>query len=190
MAGRSIVKNKSYDGVRLVVSATSSGSLSTYYTEANGWRHYFNQITGTNSLLEAVSFESYISVTSSNTATYSFTLIPMFYGETVMLETKVVGFNGVKGFMMNSFGGYKHIGGTLSRIGNIQYSYSTDFTGATAYFTNTGTSSINLVIGGDSTSGVMDWDIHVKYTKGYHTGFSPPTGSQNPWFPMPPGNIS
>ncbi len=193
MASKSIVKNREYNEVRLSIVGTSSGSSDIFYTEASGYRYFYNQITATSSAMEAVSFNAYISLTSSNTATYSFTLIPMDYGESVMLETKVVGFNGSKGFMMNSFGGFKHIGNTLSTIGNIKYDYCSDFTGgATAYFTKTGTSSVNLVIGGESNAGTIDWDIHIKYTKGYHTGFAPGSGGgvpPGPWYP-PPQNIS
>lgn len=188
MAIRSIVKNKGYDSVRLTISATAGGSASTFYTEAVGYRHFYNPISATVSDMESVSFNAYLSFTTSNSATYSFTLIPMDYGETAMLETKVLGYSGNKGFIMNSFGGYKHIGATLSKIGNIQYTYCTDFTGgATAYFTNFGTSSVNLVIGGESST-TIDWDIHIKYTKGYHSGFSPGGGGggsipSKPWYP-------
>ena len=188
MAINSIVKNKAYDNIRLSVSATASGTSSTYYTEAVGYRYFYNAITATYSDMESVTFNAYLSFTSSSAATYSFTLIPMDYGETVMLETKVVGFSGTKGFMMDSFGGYKHIGGTLSKVGNIQYTYCSDFTGgATAYFINSATSSVNLVIGGESST-TIDWDVHIKYTKGYHSGFVPGGGGggsipSKPWYP-------
>jgi len=187
MAVNSIVKNKEYDGVRLTISGTASGSASTYYTEAVGYRYFYNQIGSTSSNMEAVSFNAYLSFTTSNAATHSFTLIPMDYGHTVMLETRVLGLksDGSKGFMMNSFGGYRHAGSSLSKIGNIQYTYCSDFTGgATAYFTNFGTSSVNLVIGGEAST-TIDWDIHIKYTKGYHTLVSGGGGGGSipPWYP-------
>lgn len=193
MAVNSIVKNKEYDGVRLTISGTASGSASTYYTEAVGYRYFYNQIGSTSSNMESVSFNAYLSFTTSNAATHSFTLIPMDYGHTVMLETRVLGLksDGSKGFMMNSFGGYRHAGSSLSKIGNIQYTYCSDFTGgATAYFTNFGTSSVNLVIGGESST-TIDWDIHIKYTKGYHTLVAGSSGPVNPpWYPSPETRFS
>lgn len=192
MAGSSIVKNKEYDSVRLTISATNSGATTRYYSEAAGYRYFYNTISSTASAsMEAVTFNAYLSFTSSNANTWNFTLIPMDYGHTVMLETKVLGMrsDGSKGFMMNSFGGYRHAGSSLSKIGNIQYTYCSDFTGgATAYFTASGTSSVNLVIGGESST-IIDWDVHIKYTKGYHTLVSGGGGGGGtpipPWFPAP-----
>ena len=191
MAVQSVmIKNKSYDGVRLTISGTQSGNNYFHYSEAIGVRHFVNEVGSQTASMDSVSFNAYLSFTSSGTASWNFTLIPMEYETTVMLCTKILGMksDGTKGFLMDSFGGYRHSGSALTKIGGqINYSYLTDFTGATAYFTASATASVNLVIQG-SSGDVIDWDVHICYTKGYHTLSAPaPVGIPvaPPWYPPP-----
>lgn len=184
-----MIKNKLYDGVRLTIVGSQSGSQYYHYSEALGVRNFVNEIGSPTASMDSVSFQAYLSFTSSGTQSFNFTLIPMEYGSTVMLDTKVLGMksDGTKGFLMDSFGGYRHSGSSLSKIGGqIQYSYLTDFTGATAYFTASATASVNLVIGG-SSGDVIDWDVHIFYTKGYHTLTMASGGGGGgyipPWYP-------
>lgn len=183
-----MVKNKEYDGVRLTIVGSQSGDQYYHYTEAVGYRNYVSSVGSTQSGLESVSFDAYLSFTSSGTQSWNFTLIPMEYATTAIVETKVLGLksDGTKGFLMNTFGGYRHSGSALTKIGgSFTYDYKSDFTGATAYFTASATSSVNLIIQGTSGE-VIDWDVHIKYSKGMHSLTSPSSNPNPPWFPQPP----
>lgn len=184
-----IIKNKIYEGTRLTIVGSQSGNRWLHYSEANGTRYYVNPITTESSSLEAVTFDAYLSFTSSNTTPWAFSLIPMDTGHSVVLNTQMTGNkqDGSKMFVLNSFGAYKHTGSALSVCGSgISYTIMSDFTGATAYFTASGTSSVNLVVVG--TSEIIDWDIFIRYTKGYHTLVAGGGGgvvAPPPWYPPP-----
>ena len=183
-----IIKNKEYDGTRLTIVGSHSSNQYLHYSEAVGQRYFVNEITATQSSMESVTFQAFLSFTSSNTTAWQFDLIPMYSGETVILETKVLGLksDGSKGFLMNSFGGYRHSGSALTKIGGgITYDYKTDFTGATAYFTASATASISLIIQGTSGENI-DFDVHINYTKGFHTLIA--GGGGGVWFPPPDQN--
>jgi hypothetical protein len=88
------------------------------------------------------------------------------------------------------FGGFRHTGTALSIIGGtIDYETKTDFTSAVGVsFSASGTQSVRMVLTGQ-TSEVIDWDIYVNYTKGYHTlttGGGGGGGGGTPWYPVPP----
>jgi len=183
-----MIKNKEYDGVRLTIVGSQSGGQYYHYSEAVGIRNFVNEIGNPTSSMDSVSFNAYLSFTSSGVQTWDFSLIPMEYGTTAIVETRLLGMksDGTKGFLMNSFGGYRHSGSALTKIGgSFTYDYKSDFTGATAYFTASATASVNLVIIG-SSGDVIDWDVHIKYTKGYHS-LTIPSGIpiDRPWYPPP-----
>ncbi len=187
-----LTRNNQYSGVRLVIQGSQSSDTHYYYTEAAGDRYYFNQISSTASAdMEAATFRSFLSFTMSNFQTFTFSLIPMNTGESVMIETRVVGVNssGSKAYMMRSFGGFRHSGSTLQAVGgSLQYDTKTDFTSASASFTASGTQSIILRVSGQ-TSETIDWDIHINYTKGFHSlSYAGSTGSQpsKPIYPKYP----
>jgi hypothetical protein len=107
----------------------------------------------------------------SNNVSYTFNLVPMFSGETCMIETKASCINqsGSKGYLVDSFGGFRHTGSALSIVGStINYTTKTDFSTVAATFTANGTASVRLTLTGQ-TSEVLDWDVYIKYTKGFHT---------------------
>lgn len=172
MAKNLLIRNNSYEEVRLTIFGNEDGTSTQYYTEANGNRYYYTVIGGTASpAMQSATFESFLSFTMSGTASYQYSLIPMLPEETVMIETRVVGLNldGSKGYIMSSFGGYKHDGTDLSIIGpSITYDTKSDFTSASASFTQSGTSSICFCFSGELNE-TIDWDVHIKYTKGFHT---------------------
>lgn len=187
---QSIVKSKEYDGVRLTLVGSMSSTQYYHYAEALGTRHYINEIGSTAGQdLDAASFNTYMSFTSSGTETWDFTLIPMSTGETVMIETNISGLNsdGSKGFTSHIFGSYRHSGSALTTIGpSLDYFIKNDFTTAVhASFSAHGTSSINLKIYGDSGQ-VIDWDLHIKYTKGFHPLTTGGGGGSNPPVIYPP----
>ena len=184
-----MIKNNTYDGTRLTLVGSQSGIQTVHYSEASGTRYYVNQLSGTQSSMDSVTFNAHLTFTSSGTQSWEFKLIPMNIGETALINTKISAINssGSKGYLMNSFGGYRHSGSALTAIGTgMTYTHLTDFTSASASFGVTGTSSIKLTTTGQ-TSEVIDWDIHISYTKGYHTLVQsgdaiiiPP-----PWYPAP-----
>lgn len=167
-----LTRNNQYSGVRLVIQGQQSNNVHYYYTEATGDRYYFNQVSSTASAdMESATFRSFLSFTMSNFQTFTFSLIPMESGESVMIETKVVGINssGSKAYMMQSFGGFRHNGSTLQAVGgSLIYDTRTDFTSASASFTASATASIILRVSGQ-TSETIDWDVHINYTKGFHS---------------------
>lgn len=171
MAINLLTRNSPYSGVRAVINASQSGVAFTYFVEGSGERYYVNRISSTTSVLESASFESFMSFTMSGFATYSVDLIPMQSGETAMVDTHVVALNttGSKGFVGRFFGGFRHSGSQLAAIGgSIDGNVKTDFTTVAVSFTQSGTQSVQMRLVGQ-TSETLDWDIHVAYTKGFHT---------------------
>jgi hypothetical protein len=71
--------------------------------------------------------------------------------------------------------------------GSIDYETKTDFTTVGVSFSAFGTQSVRMVLTGQ-TSEVIDWDIYVNYTKGYHTLTTGGGGGgvPSPWYPVPP----
>ena len=184
-----MIKNKLYDTVRLTIVGSQSSTTNYHYTEAEGNRYYANLVGSTQSNLEAVSFEAYLSFTSSGTQSWNFNLIPMEYGHTAMIETNVVGMNstGSKGYGARVFGVWRHAGSTLVAVGgSMDTTTKTDFTSASCSFTASATASISMNISGQ-TSETIDWDVHIKYTKGYHTVVAGSPVVPPPWYPpLPP----
>jgi hypothetical protein len=115
----------------------------------------------------------------------------MVDGNSVMIETRAVAVNqdASKGYMMKSFGGFVNNGTTLDSIGTgIQYDTVTDFTTVAATFTQSGTQSVCLCLTGQ-TSQVLDWDIHVNYTKGFHSlSAAPGPTPPKPIYPESPSS--
>lgn len=167
-----LTRNNQYSGVRLVIQGAQQNDTHYYYTEAAGDRYYFNQVSSTASAdMESATFRSFLSFTMSGFQSFTFSLIPMEAGESVMIETKVVGINktGQKAYMMKSFGGFRHSGSTLQAVGgSLIYDTRTDFTSASASFTASATASIIMRVTGQ-TSEQIDWDIHINYIKGFNT---------------------
>lgn len=187
-----LIRNISYDKVRLTLVGSQSSVLNYYYTEASGNRYYFTQVSSTASAdMEAATFNAFLSFTMSGNVTFTFDLIPMNYEETCMIETKVVGINstGSKGYLMSSFGGFRHAGATMPIIGStINYTTKTDFTTASASFVASGTQSVVMRVQGQ-TSEVIDWDIHINYIKGFHSLTSTSPGDvAKPIYPPPPSS--
>lgn len=186
-----MIKNKKYDGTRLTLVGKSDGDTYYHYSEAEGNRFFVNPIGDAVPSMDSVSFRSHLTFTSSGTQSWDFALIPMYDGESVMIETTVSAMDdsGTKGYVMSSFGGYKHSGTVLSVIGTgMKYTTCSDFVSASASFIIQGSQSVNLKVVGDFSE-VIDWDIHINYTKGYHTIFRPGTGGvkppPDPWYPPP-----
>jgi len=166
-----VIKNKRYEGTRLTIVGSHSSTNYYHYSEAVGHRYFVNPISSTASpTMESVTFDGFLSFTSSNTGTWTFDLVPMETGSTCIIDNFIV--EGFKSdttgqFLMQSMGCWRHTGSSLTKSG-MNYQYINDgMVGATAYFTASGTSSIQLVISG--VSAVVDWDVHIRYIKSYHT---------------------
>ena len=183
-----LTRNKHYENARLTIVGSQSSDTVYYYTEASGNRYYFNLLgTSATASLESATFESFLSFTMSGASTYTFNMVPMEAGTTVFLDFKVVGLNssGSKGYLMKSFGGYRHTGSALSIIGStITYDTKTDFTTASASFAANATASVRLVVSGQ-TSESIDWDVHIKYYKGFHDLITGGSTGPTPIYPKP-----
>lgn len=187
-----LIKNNTYDGVRAVIQASQSGVQNYYYTEARGDRYYYSITGSTQSpTLETVNFNAYLSFTMSNAVTYELQMIPMSKGDTCFLNMSCTAINstGSKGYLSKVFGGFRHTGSALSVIGgSIDYQTKTDFTTVGVSFSAYGTQSVRMVLTGQSSE-IVDWDIYVNYTKGYHslvTSGGGGGGGAEPWYPKPP----
>lgn len=188
-----LIKNNTYDGVRAVITASQSGVANYYYTEARGDRYYYSVTGSTQSpVLETVNFNAYLSFTMSGAVTYELAMIPMGKGDTCFLNMSCSAVNstGSKGYLSKVFGGFRHTGSALSIVGgSIDYQTKTDFTSAVGVsFSASGTQSVRMVLTGQ-TSEIIDWDIYVNYTKGYHTLVTGGGGggqAPDPWYPQPP----
>jgi hypothetical protein len=186
MAINLLTRNYPYNGVRAVINASQSSVEYTYFVEGSGQRYYVNRISSTSSVMESASFQSFMSFTMSGFATYSVDLIPMEAGESVMIDTHIVALNstGSKGYVSRHFGGFRHSGSTLTAIGgSIDSNVKTDFSTVAVTFTQSGTQSVRLRLVGQ-TSETLDWDIHVAYTKGFHS-ISASQSSIPPIYPKP-----
>lgn len=186
-----LLRNNSYEGARLTIVGSQSGLTNYYYTEANGNRYYYSNIGEGSSqqIMESATFNSFLSFTMSGAVINDFNIIPMESGSTVMVETKAVASNlpGTKGYIMSSFGGFKHNGTSITVIGGpLDYTHKSDFSVGQVYaeFVIIGTQSISLRTRGQ-VSETIDWDIHIKYTKGFHT-LSTGGGTDNPIYTPPP----
>jgi len=187
-----LIKNNHYDGVRAVITASQSGITNYYYTEAQGDRFYYT-ITGATASprLETVTFDAYLSFTMSGSATYTFDIIPMRAGETCFLDVSTTAVNAdcSKGYIAKTFGGFRHTGTTLAKVQNqIDIQNHSDFSSAVKMdFQASGTASVQMILTGQSGE-VIDWDIYLKYTKGYHTLTTGGSGGggASPWYPVPP----
>jgi hypothetical protein len=184
-----LIKDKVYDNNRLTIVGSQSGDLYYYYSESRGTRNYINQLSSTASNLESVSFNAYLSFTSSGTQSWDFSLIPMSSGESCMIETRAFAMNqdGSRAFAMKSFGAFRHNGSELSILGNsFDYDIKTDMYNVDVEFYANGTASVNMDLIGESGE-TLDWDIYIVYTKSYHsltTGEG--GGSDRPWYPPVP----
>lgn len=186
MAINLLTRNYSYNGVRAVINASQSGVAYTYFCEGGGERYYVNRIASTISVMESATFQSFMSFTMSGFATYSVDLIPMDSGESVMIDTHVVALNttGSKGYVGRFFGGFKHSGSTLTVIGgSVDSNVKTDFSTVAVSFTQSGTQSVRMRLVGQ-TAETLDWDVHVSYTKGFHS-ISATQSTIPPIYPKP-----
>jgi len=187
-----LFKNIPYDKTRMTIVATQSGVINYYYTEAAGSRFYYTFIGATASPdLQAASYEGFISFTMSGAVTHEFNICPLLEGETVMFNTEVTALNldATKGYIMDSFGGYRH-NGTLPVVigGSITYDEKTDFSSISARFFVIGTQSVGLRFVGQ-VSQEVDWNVHIQYKKGFHSVIYGPGGGgtvQKPIYPPPP----
>ena len=188
-----LIKNNTYDGVRAVIAASQSGVTNFYYTEARGDRYYYS-ITGSTASprLETVTFDAYLSFTMSGAVTYTLDIIPMAKGDTCFLDVSCTAVNATatKGYVAKAFGGFRHTGSTLAKIQNqIDITDHSDFSAAVKMdFAASGTQSVRMILTGDASE-TIDWDIYLKYTKGYHTlttGGGGGSSTPDPWYPVPP----
>lgn len=186
-----LFKNIPYDKTRMTIAATQSGVVNYYYTEAAGSRFYYTFIGATAAPdLQAASYEGFISFTMSGAVTHEFNVCPLNDGETVMFNTEIATLNidGSKGYLLDSFGGYRHNGTAISMIGSsITYTVKTDFTGVSASLFIIGTQSIGIRCIGQSSE-TLDWNMHIQYKKGFHSVIHGPGGdpSGKPIYPPPP----
>jgi hypothetical protein len=186
-----LIRNNSYDGVRLTITGTQSGDLVYNYTEASGNRYYFTPIGSTASpSMESATFNSFLTFTMSGATTYQYNLIPMSTGETAFIEVTGIALNsdGTKGYMRRSFGGYRHSGSALSVVGaSILNTTRTDFADVIMSFATSGTQSILLTCTGEAGE-TIDWDIHITYTKGFNriSSSAPPDEAPGTIYPEPP----
>lgn len=171
-----LVKNKAFDRVRAVINASQSSTAFTYYSEGQGNRFYVNAVSSLASpVLEAANFESFLSFTMSGFATFSFNLIPMATGNSCVVETTIYAQNqaATLGFCQQTFGAFRHNGTSLLSVGGSPNNIiKTDFSTVSATFSASGTQSVKLTCVGQSGQ-VIDWDIHIKYKKGFHTILNP-----------------
>ena len=185
-----LIKNNTYGGVRAVIQASQSGVDNYYYTEARGDRYYYS-ITGSTQSprLETVTFDAYLSFTMSGAVTYTLDIIPMSTGETCFLDVQCTAVNAScsKGYVAKAFGGFRHTGSTLAKIQNqIDITNHSDFSAAVKMdFSAAGTQSVRMTLTGVASE-TIDWDIYLKYTKGYHTLTTGGSGGGTPWYPVPP----
>lgn len=189
-----LFKNIPYDKTRMVITATQSGIVNYYYTEAQGSRYYYTFIGATESSsalsLQAASFDAFLSFTMSGAQTHEFDIAPLLPGETIMFNTEVaaLSIDASKAYVMDSFGGYRHNGTNIALIGStMSYKEMSDFSTVSARYAISGSQSVIIRCVGQ-TSQVIDWNIHIQYKKGFHTvvfgpGFEP---SQRPIYPPTP----
>lgn len=187
---KSLIRNNQFTGVRAVIVASQSTGLDYYYSEGSGDRYYFQPQSQTASkVMEAASFNSYIGFTMSGSASVDFYTIPMFTGESVIIETvaSAVNTSNSKGYITKTFGGFRHTGSTLTKIGTFTYDSKSDFTNVSMTFSNFATQSVMITCKGE-TGEVLDWDIYLRWSKMFHSiasGTSSTSGGGGVIYPRP-----
>lgn len=191
MIKKLISKNVPYQGVRAVIVGSQSTNQFTWYSEGRGDRFYVNEITGTATpVLEAASFQSYLSFTSSGTQSFQFNIIPLGKGENCVVETTIYAqnYSAQKGYIEKVVGAWRHTGTSINLVGGtLSRTRFTDFTTVDTTWGAVGTQSVRITCLGQ-TSELIDWDIYINYTKGTHliATQSGATGSTTPGTPLYP----
>lgn len=187
----SIFKYKPYNGIRLRYKTFVSGDETFYYSEGDGNRYYFNIFGSTDSEnMEASTFNSFLSFTTSNYVVREFEAIPMEPGDTVFIESTATAVNSdtSKAFLCKTFGGFRHNGTSIMEIGgtgSFEYKTHSDFSSVDFVFVPIGTQSVYFQCIGQ-TSQNLDWDIYINYTKSFHTLSSPTPDKPKPIYPKFP----
>lgn len=186
-----LFRNKPFEGVRLAYKTFVSGNELTYFSEGRGTRFYYSLIGGTDSTpaMEASTFQSFLSFTTSNYTVRDFSVIPMEPGETVFIESIATAVNssGSKAFLSKSWCGFRHSGSQLAIIGgtpSLTYSVATDFTGVLFDIFASGTQSITFQFVGQSGES-LDWDVYINYTKSFRALSNPTPNPTKPIYPKP-----
>lgn len=182
-----LIKNNQYNDVRMTISGEEGSDTVNYYTEASGDRYYYTKISATASpVMEAATFNSFFSTETTGAQSHKYKLVPMFDGDSCLMEVKVVCINitGTSGYYGISRGMFIKSSGSIRSVGSgMIVDSETDFIGVNISFTYVGNQFIFLTLNG-ITGETIDWDVHINYTKGFHTlaggGSLPPS---NPIYP-------
>lgn len=183
-----LIRNIGFDGTRTLITASSSAGPEKIWTEGTGRRYYLDQLGTTfSSAVDATEYNTYLTFTTTNTNLKEFFITQMNTGETLHVELTAMamkddgsaayGNQWSQLFRRGSTGSVVQIG---SPVQNEKY----DGTMNCDISVRTITNGVYLQFLGPS-SHIIDWNIHLRYLKGYHRLVDP--GSiPSPIDPRPP----
>lgn len=193
MPVNTLFKNRPFSGVRFTykrVAYPSGDPVDSSYSEGSGVRFYYSLLADDEvPLMEASSFESFISFTMSGAVTHLIEVVPMDKGDIVKFNTHITGANGLltKGFLADMTGGFIHTGTDLLPIGGtagLSYNIKTDFSTLDCEFIVNATQSISIGVSGEAGE-IIDWNIFVEYKKSFSQILLGPTASDpKPIYPI------
>lgn len=170
-----LFRNIKYEDVRLSIRSVDSMMVNReYITEGSGSRYYVNEIGSTVRSLESATFEGFLSFkTKGNISWTRLDLIPMAPNNTCFVEIKAIAVNSntSQAMIKKVYGGFRHNGTSIVEIGG-NGSLITD---KISDFVLDAATDFNIILLADNLIRLeflsefdVDWDVHIKYTKGFH----------------------
>lgn len=183
-----LIRNIGFDESRTLITASYSGGSDKLWTEGYGRRYYLDQLGTTfSNNIDATEYSTYLTFTTLNTTMKEFFVTQMNPAETLLIELYVLALkdDGTAGFSSRwrQFFRRGNTGG-VANVGNASSDTSFDGSMNCSITARTVTGGVWLQFLGVNVH-TIDWNVHLKYYKGYHKLIDP--GSiPSPIDPRPP----
>jgi len=183
-----LIRNIGFDGTRTLITASFSGGPEKIWTEGYGRRYYLDQLGTTfSNAIDATEYNTYLTFTTDNTTMKEFFITQMNAGETLCVELTAMAMKDDGAAAYGSRWSQLFRRGTS---GNVVAIGSPD-----AIEKHDGTMdcdiSYRVVQNGvwlqflGVNSHIIDWNIYIRYLKGYHKLINP-SEIPSPIDPRPP----
>jgi hypothetical protein len=183
-----LIRNIGFDGTRTLITASFSGGPDKIWTEGTGRRYYLDQLGTTfSNAVDAVDYNTYLTFTTTNTAPKELFITQMNPAETLCIELTAMA---LKDDGTAAYGSRwsslfrKGSTGSPNIIGSPEVVEKHDGTMNCDISYRIVPSGIWLVFTGVNAH-IIDWNIYLRYLKGYHRLIDP-TNIPSPIDPRPP----
>ena len=188
MADNLLIRNIGFDEARILITASHSSGPDKIWTEGYGRRYYLDQIGTTfSNNLDATEYSNYLTFTTVNTAPKEFFVTQMNTAETMRLELIVLAIkdDGTAGYSNDYMQFYRRgSSGNVVKVGTHTDDEKHDGTMNCDITTRVVSNGVWVKFTG-VTSHTIDWNVHLKYYKGYHRLIDP-NAIPSPVDPRPP----